>query len=366
MGVKHGPEMPPPQGWWIATDGSGQETKEGGKVVRFAGWGAVVFRWPIDGDLPEVALHAPVVVEEWDPMWMGAREHTNNTAELSAIGEVMVWLLKEAPDDGKIPVHIRYDSEYAANMARGIWTPRANEELAQSVRELVEKVAESRVITWEHVYGHTGEHDNELADQAADLGAKRRVSEQSTRWTTPQHEVEQERDGIKREMCRRCGVMYPERELLGHGAWCKNQPLPPGVQPAIPDDKDMCRICGWMTRRGTRTIHEETCRGSGEANVKCIGCGEAFERDDMETPLLPKELRKHEKECARVPEGKAARNMEQIRKAVTERQKGGDALGRGRAGRTEGGQGSEAKAKAKAKGKGSPGPKVKAKGKGKR
>lgn len=66
----------------------------------------------------------------------------------------MMWLLEEADDGGGVPVRLRYDSFYAANVSRGIWRPRSNEELAAAVRELVMRVEATRTITWEHVYGH--------------------------------------------------------------------------------------------------------------------------------------------------------------------------------------------------------------------
>ena len=166
--VRHGPPLPPPRGWHIAIDGSG---KTEGPQKR-AGWGIVIFRAPIESLTPDYILHAPVVTQAWEPTWIGARECTNNTGELSAIGETMIWLLEEAPDAGDIPVEIRYDSNYAANVAQGRWTPSSNEELAIRVQDLTKRVSERRRITWTHVYGHTGVHDNEMADQAADLGMK--------------------------------------------------------------------------------------------------------------------------------------------------------------------------------------------------
>eukprot|EP00969_Alexandrium_andersonii_P154001 6808533-Alexandrium_andersonii.AAC.1 len=103
-------EPPPPAGWWIATDGSGGE-RAGDK----AGWGVVVFRWPVEGKEPDFVLHGPVVTEQWSQLWVGAREHTNNTGELSAIAEALLWLIDEAPDGGGEPVLLRYDSVYAAS-----------------------------------------------------------------------------------------------------------------------------------------------------------------------------------------------------------------------------------------------------------
>ena len=93
----------------------------------------------MDSYYPDYALHAPVITEEWNKLWLGARDVTNNTGELSAIGEAMLWLLHEAPDDNRIPVKLRYDSMYAAHMAQGICVPRANEELAQKVVNLSTK-----------------------------------------------------------------------------------------------------------------------------------------------------------------------------------------------------------------------------------
>ena len=47
------------------------------------------------------------------------------------------------------------------------------------MRALTEQVMEKIMIEWTHVYGHTGQHDNELADRAADLGAKGKVSDRA-------------------------------------------------------------------------------------------------------------------------------------------------------------------------------------------
>ena len=186
MPVREGPAPPPPEGWVIATDGSGKSTTVRGNTIKTAGWGVVIFRYPLEEDgAPDYVLHAPVVTQEWNHLWLGAREKTNNTGELSAIGEALIWLLEECPDDGRRPVLLRYDSEYAARMTQGIWTPEANEELIATVRGLLENVLEKRVVIWEHVFSHTGQHDNELADEAADRGTRGEVSQFSRRWAAP-------------------------------------------------------------------------------------------------------------------------------------------------------------------------------------
>ena len=111
----------PPAGWWAATDRSGKSIWHEDTRQESAGWGVVIFRYPTQDTEPDYVLHSPVVTETWDQLWLGARERTNNTGELSAIGELMLWLLHEAPDEGNVPMVVRYDSTYAANMAQGIW-----------------------------------------------------------------------------------------------------------------------------------------------------------------------------------------------------------------------------------------------------
>ena len=54
-------------------------------------------------------------------------------------GEGMLWLLAEAPDNRELPVHWRFDSYLAANVARGIWQSVSNIELAAKIRYLTEK-----------------------------------------------------------------------------------------------------------------------------------------------------------------------------------------------------------------------------------
>ena len=145
----------------------------------------VVFRWPIATEVPDCTLYGPVVVDTASHLWLGATARTNNTGELTAVGEAMLWLLGEAPDDGTTAVELRYDSEYAAKVAQGCWKPEANRQLAEKVRSLVSQVQENRVITWTHVYGHAGHHDNELADRCARRGARGEVSPDSRRWAAP-------------------------------------------------------------------------------------------------------------------------------------------------------------------------------------
>ena len=82
--LRLGPTLPAPESWHIATDGSGQQIRQDGNMRSIAGWGVVIFRAPVCTDVPDYVLHAPVVTEPWDHLWMGARECTNNTGEVSS------------------------------------------------------------------------------------------------------------------------------------------------------------------------------------------------------------------------------------------------------------------------------------------
>ena len=68
------------------------------------------------------------------PTWIGATEHTSNTAELTAIAELMRWLINDAPSP-RHRILIRPDSEYAMGITLGDDTPRENLELTRVVLE---------------------------------------------------------------------------------------------------------------------------------------------------------------------------------------------------------------------------------------
>eukprot|EP00974_Lingulodinium_polyedra_P073303 7096952-Lingulodinium_polyedra.AAC.1 len=136
-------------------------------------------------------------------------------------------------------------------MARGIWEPKANEELAARARALTARVESRRVIKWTHVYGHTGEHDNELADVAAGRGADGVVSSDSRRWAQPREGPQG--GGVQEEeldQCRKCGGMFPESTIKWHFRRCAAEVW------AIPQGRDKCRKCGELLPFGRRPFHE--------------------------------------------------------------------------------------------------------------
>lgn len=106
----------PQHHWYLFTDGSGG-------TRGISGWGVGIFTTqnPNAGDRWAAALYGPVLTEAWDPLWLGADRHSNNTAELSAIGEACRWLLEQcsaAENTNEWEGMILYDSQYAYGVTR--------------------------------------------------------------------------------------------------------------------------------------------------------------------------------------------------------------------------------------------------------
>ena len=109
----------------IYTDGSARKVKDrSGKRSTLAGWGFVVLGDRGDGNPLEVVDQqwGPVCLDENDVGFIGAEEGTNNTAEVSAIAEAMIWVQCNLKNRKK--VILRYDSEYAACTIRRTMMPK--------------------------------------------------------------------------------------------------------------------------------------------------------------------------------------------------------------------------------------------------
>ena len=72
--------------------------------------------------------YGPVVTSAAHPAYLGARKHTNNTAELTALAELLRALLSSSPQRAGSRGVVRTDSEYAAACMMGRGTP--NEQTA--------------------------------------------------------------------------------------------------------------------------------------------------------------------------------------------------------------------------------------------
>ncbi|KAL3926278.1 MAG: hypothetical protein SGPRY_003371 [Prymnesium sp.] len=84
-----------------------------------------------EGEQCVVELFGPVTLDTGSPYFLGAEVGSNNTAELSAICEALLWLVEQAGPSGNAPAAIYYDSEYAAKQLQGLWKTNKNHALVQ-------------------------------------------------------------------------------------------------------------------------------------------------------------------------------------------------------------------------------------------
>ena len=160
------PQQQQPPDWTAYTDGS----EDGGR----AGWAyAVVMGGDGICDVNAMLVtegYGPVVTSPVHAAFVGARKHTNNTAELSALAELFRSLLHTAPRPAGSRGVVRTDSEYAMACATGRISPGENAQLASYLRAAWRHLASRHEVTWRHVKGHSGHKWNDYVDKQADLG----------------------------------------------------------------------------------------------------------------------------------------------------------------------------------------------------
>jgi ribonuclease HI len=185
----------------IYTDGACKGNKDVWANGCPAGWGAVVL-----SSQEEVIeeLCGPVEIRSSHRNYLGAEVKSNNTAELTAIGESLRYIRDKAQDFmctcEKTPcscprpkVTLRYDSEYAAKTVTGEFNGERNKELYSTIRHIYREVKYGGkynnrsdltgqrlpiTLTFEKVKGHSKDKWNDRADALANDGAKLCVRDQ--------------------------------------------------------------------------------------------------------------------------------------------------------------------------------------------
>jgi ribonuclease HI len=109
----------------VYTDGSCRGNHSVQTSKNPAGWGFAA----VNGNTPIQEMWGPVVIDPGDCAYLGAEHGSNNTGELCAITEALLWL-RDFEDTGRAAV-ICYDSEYAHKMTTGEWRPKENIKLVQ-------------------------------------------------------------------------------------------------------------------------------------------------------------------------------------------------------------------------------------------
>ena len=160
------PAFQRPAGIVASCDGSFKSVDD----VEASGWGFTV---SLPGTAPLLDFCGPTVLAESDPCYIGARRHSNNVGELSAMFYALSFIRDHIrtswSSSSSVSYCIEYDSEYAANIARRLSRARQNIRLALHVRRLVDELGQC--LEWRKVESHTGLFLNDRADELAECGA---------------------------------------------------------------------------------------------------------------------------------------------------------------------------------------------------
>ena len=240
----------PSSGWILNTDGSGPKTPQG-----YAGWGVAIWSANEQGPqstLPTVELFGPVPLQPWDVRWLGATVASNNTGELTAMAEALLWLDQEAPGDPTIPALIRFDSTYAFEVVTGRAVATENTELVSNIQTILLSASSKRNIEWAKVKGHSNDNGNDYADKLAELGAAGKQTKQWSRWLLPVGSPSP-CDPLLTDYCWKCGIVYSgpsyARQLAGHEAYCSVPSAPP---PSLPCRRNCGTSFEWQWPKGQR------------------------------------------------------------------------------------------------------------------
>ena len=116
-------------------------------------------------------MFGPVITTEAHSAVSGARAHSNNTAEMNAMIEVLYLLGPRGSVARNEEACVYYDSKHAAGVCLGTIQDRSHVQLALACQRLT-LCAEHRLrLTVQYVYGRAGNLGNECADHAAALGS---------------------------------------------------------------------------------------------------------------------------------------------------------------------------------------------------
>ena len=130
-------------------------------------------------------MFGPVVTTEAHHAFYGARAHSNNTAEITAMIEALSFLGPHGPVARDEQSCIYFYSEHAAGVCLGTIQARTYVQLALACQQSLVCAQHRLRLTMQHVYGHNGNLGHECADHAAALGTFGLTSSHNvaTRWT---------------------------------------------------------------------------------------------------------------------------------------------------------------------------------------
>ena len=141
----------------IFTDGSGSR----GRCTKStpAGWG---WCYEMEGEWTEA--FGPVVTESDHPAYRGAQVGSNNTGELTAILEAILY----AEDKQWAALTVHTDSLWSIKVITGQWRPQRHKSLINYIRSVIRNIPLKVDMQW--IKGHAGHVGNERADKLAEEG----------------------------------------------------------------------------------------------------------------------------------------------------------------------------------------------------
>ena len=149
-----------------------------------AGWGVAVVQRDTskDRDLLDpgtlvIELYGLVITNKKSSLSLGASAQTNNSGELTAIGETLLWFTHHRPHPRCPRLAILTDSDYCFKLFTG--KSHSTSALVKKCLDLLSLCKESAPgisVHFMKVASHTGVHWNDRADQLANSGATGRSS----------------------------------------------------------------------------------------------------------------------------------------------------------------------------------------------
>ena len=167
------PQTPPPIKTGVFfSDGSGSRGRCSAKTPADWGWCSP------QGDTWEEAK-GPVITSPDHTAFLGANVGSNNTGELSAIAEAVLYALEH----NYTSIKIHTDSQWSINVLTGKWRPKTNHNLINYIRGLLRQPTLKVHLQW--VKAHRGTEGNEKANQLANQGRALAAAHGGREYTAP-------------------------------------------------------------------------------------------------------------------------------------------------------------------------------------
>ena len=131
-----------------------------GKAHHPSGWGFCAVKvsggkTALEGGEETYSAWGPLITDPQSPLFLGAKSGTNNTAEITAMGEAFLWT-KAQNLNPETAIEICFDSEYASRTMEGTYNGQSNLELYVNIRKILGELRENHRVTFTKVAAHNG------------------------------------------------------------------------------------------------------------------------------------------------------------------------------------------------------------------